>query len=67
MNDIHFYNLVGPINKILNKKIEPIFEDERVGDVKHSLASIEKAKKMLGLKVVCGFEEGLEKIIKGLL
>lgn len=63
MNDIHFYNLVGPINKILNKKIEPVFEKERVGDVKHSLASIEKANKMLGYNVVCEFEEGLGKLI----
>lgn len=58
--------LVDKINKILDKSIEPIFEEERVGDVKHSLAEIKKAKKVLGFKVVCGFEEGLEKIIKGL-
>ena len=55
--------LVENINKILGKNIEPIFDKERVGDVKHSLARIEKAKKMLGFKVVCGFEEGLGKTI----
>lgn len=43
------------------------FEKERVGDVKHSLARIEKAKKMLGFNVVCGFEEGLRKIIENSL
>ena len=56
--------LVENINEILGKNIEPIFEKKRVGDVKHSLAGIEKAKRILGFKVVCGFEEGLEKLIK---
>jgi UDP-glucose 4-epimerase len=59
--------LVDTINKILGKNIEPVFEKERVGDVKHSLAGIEKAKRMLGLSVICGFEEGLEKLIESLL
>ncbi len=39
--------LVETINKILGKNIEPVFEKERIGDVKHSLAGIEKAKRML--------------------
>jgi len=56
--------LVENINNILGKNIEPVFEKERVGDVKHSLAGIDKAKKMLGFKVVCGFEEGLGKLIR---
>ncbi len=56
--------LVEIINKILGKNIDPVFEKERVGDVKHSQAKIEKAKKMLGFKVVCGFEKGLRKLIR---
>jgi UDP-glucose 4-epimerase len=56
--------LVETINKILGKNIGPIFDEERIGDVKHSLADIEKAKKMLGFKVICEFEEGLENLIK---
>ena len=55
--------LVEAINNILGKNIVPTFEKERGGEVKHSLAGIEKAKKLLGFKVVCGFEEGLRKII----
>ena len=39
------FQLVDTINKILGKSIKPIFEKERIGDVKHSLADIEKAKK----------------------
>jgi len=41
--------LVETINKILGKNIEPVFEKERIGDVKHSLAGIEKAKRMLNI------------------
>jgi len=59
--------LVGSINKILNKNIEPIFTDERVGDIKHSLAGIEKARKMLRFKVIYSFEEGLRRLIKNAL
>ena len=58
--------LVEMINKILGKNIEPRFEKDRAGDVKHSLADIEKAKVVLGYKVVVGFEEGLEKTVESI-
>jgi len=38
-------DLVDSINSLLGKKIEPIFNETRPGDVKHSLAGIEKSKK----------------------
>lgn len=47
--------LADTINKILGESIKPIFEKERVGDVKHSLASIEKAKKMLNYQPSVNF------------
>lgn len=56
--------LVEMINKILDKSIEPKFELDRAGDVKHSLASIDKAQKKLGYQVKVGFEEGLRKTIE---
>ncbi len=55
--------LVNCINKILGTSIEPIFEPERPGDVKHSLADITKAEKLLGFKPLVGFEEGLKAVI----
>lgn len=55
--------LAENINKILGKSIEPVFEKERVGEVKHSLASIEKAKRILGFKVVCNVNGSLTKLI----
>ncbi|MFA5570238.1 MAG: SDR family oxidoreductase [Sphaerochaetaceae bacterium] len=59
--------LVEKINAILGKKIEPKFDKERAGDVKHSLAGIEKAEKMLGYKVRVGFEEGLERTVESIV
>lgn len=56
-------DLVSTINEILGTQIEPIFKDPRPGEVKHSLADIEKAKKMLGFEVKIKFREGLQKII----
>jgi len=57
--------LVEAINCILKTDVKPIFEKERIGDVKHSEASIEKAKELLHYKVVRRFEEGLELTIAG--
>ncbi len=41
-----------------------VFGPEREGDVKHSLADISKAKRLLGYEVRVGVEEGLKRTIK---
>ena len=41
--------------------IAPIFGPNRIGDIKHSKASISKAKELLGYNPVCTFEDGLKK------
>jgi len=56
--------LVNMINKILGKDIVPIFEPERPGDVKHSLASIDRAQRILGYTVKMDFAEGLKRTIE---
>ncbi len=43
--------------------IAPIFGPNRIGDIKHSKASISKAKELLGYNPVCTFEDGLKKTI----
>ncbi len=43
--------------------IVPIFGPNRIGDIKHSKASISKAKELLGYTPVCTFEDGLKKTI----
>lgn len=58
------------ISKILMRydpsilKIEAMFGPCRKGDIKHSLASIEKADRLLGYKPVCNFTQDLEKTIE---
>ncbi len=54
---IDIYNY---INKALKKNIKPIYGPDRVGDIKHSNASIEKAKKHLGYSPDYSFEKGIE-------
>lgn len=45
--------------KALDKKIEPIFGPDRAGDIKHSNACIDKARKMLNYDPEYSFEEGI--------
>lgn len=56
--------LVKMINEILGKNIEPRFEPDRAGDVKHSLAGIDKAKELLGYEVRVDFREGLRRTVE---
>jgi len=59
-------DLVNMINEILGTSVEPKFESDRTGDVKHSLAGIEKAQELLGYSVRVDFKEGLERTIETL-
>jgi len=61
---ISLNQLVDKINKIVGTNIKPIYDKSRIGDIKHSLASIEKAKNLLGYSVKVSFEEGLRKTIE---
>lgn len=61
---ISLNQLVEIINKVLKTNIKSIHDKERKGDVKHSLADITKAKKILGYKVNYDFEYGLRKTIE---
>ena len=45
------------------KAIEPIFEKIRVGDIPHSLASIEKAQALLAYQPTTNVEEGIKQTV----
>ena len=45
------------------KAIEPIYEKIRVGDIPHSLASIEKAKQLLNYAPETSVEEGIKRTV----
>lgn len=52
--------LLGHLNKILGTHLRPEFTPPRPGDVRHTLASIKKAKKLLNFKVEVDFLQGLK-------
>lgn len=56
--------LVAQLNRILGTNIEPEYKPARQGDVRHSLASIEKAKELLGYTPQIPFEEGLRRTVE---
>lgn len=57
-------DLVDAINQILGTSIEPTFDTNRKGDVKHSLADISRAEEELGYEVKVQFLDGLKKTIE---
>ncbi|MGA2070343.1 MAG: SDR family oxidoreductase [Sedimentisphaerales bacterium] len=56
--------IIDTINNIVGKSIKPMYAPSRPGDVKHSLADITVAKKLLGFKPVVLFKDGLKKAIE---
>jgi UDP-glucose 4-epimerase len=56
--------LVNGINKIMGKNIKPKFDKDRVGDVKHSMADINKIKEIMDFEVNCTFIDGLKKTVE---
>ncbi len=56
--------LADEIKKVLNSDVEIQHGEERVGDIKHSLADINKAKELLGYEVKVTVLEGLKKTIE---
>ncbi len=55
--------IIKTINSLLGKSIEPVYTDPRPGDVRHSLADIRLAKKLIGYEPHVSFAEGLARAI----
>ncbi|MCE5185831.1 MAG: SDR family oxidoreductase [Planctomycetaceae bacterium] len=51
--------IIGLINEICGTNVKPNYAPTRPGDVKHSLASIDLAKRVIGYEPVMLFREGL--------
>jgi UDP-N-acetylglucosamine 4-epimerase len=56
--------LFGHLRRILGSEIEPEFGPERVGDIKHSLADISKARVDLGYDPAVSVAEGLARTVQ---
>jgi len=52
------------ISRLLDKSIEPIYTDPRPGDVRHSLADITKARRLLSYQPRINLKEGLKRTLK---
>ncbi len=55
--------IIDMINKLLGKNVKPLYVDARPGDVKHSLADVTAAKRLIGFEPAISFEDGLKKAI----
>jgi len=56
--------LVECLNEIMGTNIEPLYAEARLGDVRHSLADISKARELLDYDVEVDFKEGLRRTIE---
>jgi UDP-glucose 4-epimerase len=54
-------DLVGQLEAALQRKARPTFQAPRAGDVRHSLASIDRAQQLLGYAPAVGFDEGIRR------
>jgi nucleoside-diphosphate-sugar epimerase len=60
--------LVQILQKIMGKKnLKPVHEEPREGDIRHSYASIEKARTLLGYEPMFSLEKGLKKLVQYIL
>ena len=61
---ISLLDLLALLGRILGQQIEPIFAPARVGDVKHSQASISLAESVLGYQPAFDVEEGVRRSLE---
>ena len=52
--------IIDMINDLVGKDIKPVYDPPRPGDVKHSLADINLAKKTIGFEPTVPFKQGLQ-------
>jgi nucleoside-diphosphate-sugar epimerase len=55
---------VSTLNDLLDTDIDPVYDDPRPGDVRHSHADISKAKRLLDYDPGVTFTEGLQETIR---
>lgn len=57
-------DIVNTLNSIMKTKIRARYAPKRSGDVRSTYADISKMKRLLGIKKMVGFEEGLRLTVK---
>ena len=56
--------MIDMMNRIMGRDVKPMYDKPRLGDVRHSLASVERLKDVLGVRELIGLEEGLSKLCR---
>jgi nucleoside-diphosphate-sugar epimerase len=56
--------LLNILKNIMGSKVLPIYQELRKGDIRHSLADIQKGKKFLNYDPIVEVEEGLKKTVE---
>ena len=64
---IRLLDLVAALNRILGTNLEAEFLPPRPGDVRDSLASLDRIGRVLGYRPVVPFEEGLRRTVEASL
>jgi UDP-glucose 4-epimerase len=64
---ISLLELVAALNGLLGTRLEPEFQPARAGDVRDSLASLDRIRAALGYEPVVDFEEGLRRTVTSLV
>jgi len=57
-------DIVDTLNDILGKQLKPNYEEERMGDIRRSVADVSKAKEILGFEAKYSLKEGLKKTVE---
>jgi UDP-glucose 4-epimerase len=60
---ISLLDLVAALNRIFGTNLEPILREPRAGDVRDSLASLDRIEQVLGYRPVVLFDEGLRRTV----
>ena len=55
---------MAALNAIFGTRLEPEFQPPRAGDVRDSLASLERIGRVLGYRPLVSFDEGLELTVR---
>lgn len=55
--------LLAELQQIIGTNLKPVYAEARAGDVRHSLADITRARKLLGYEPLVGLAEGLQRTV----
>ena len=66
-NNVSLNEIIKIIGRLLNKKIISEYEKPRIGDIKHSLASVDKLKEDTGYSKIIDFKTGLKIILNSFM